>query len=155
MVYEPPYRPTEPTTYGKHRLVLCLLLPVLLVGACKKTEVVDSYPQSYTGIGIELTMSAIGVPVVSKVHPNGPAETGGILPGDQIVVVDDRPTKGRTFGDIVMQLRGPPNSQLNLKIERSNGRIIWVVLQRATMHKGAQHQYEGSGQESADPSPSK
>ena len=52
------------------KLLACFLLLALLglSSACMRSKVVDSFPEEYVGIGVELTMKS-DMPVITRVLP--------------------------------------------------------------------------------------
>ena len=111
---------------------LFLILVSVSITDCKEQNLVEGYPQGYTGIGVELRMDN-GEPVVQRVHSNGPAAGAGILPGDQIVAINEEITKGLSFGDVITRIRGKKGTQLSLKLKR-DGRTIWLLIPRGALH---------------------
>ena len=109
--------------------------------ACSRTKVIDSYPDTYVGIGVELTMDK-GEPVITRILPDSPAQQSGLMTGDRIVTIDELPTASMDFGEVVMHIRGKPGSQLSLKALRGS-QTIWIVLPRGSLKK------KGSGYENA------
>ncbi len=74
---------------------------------------------SFGGIGIEITVLNDVLTVVSPIEDT-PAYNAGIKPGDQIVRIDDKPTKGISILDAVKKLRGPENTKVKLTIMRKD-----------------------------------
>ena len=110
--------------------------------ACSRSKVIDSYPEKYVGIGVELTMDN-GEPVITRILPDSPAQQSGLMTGDRIVTIDELPTASMDFGEVVMHIRGKPGSQLSLKALRGS-QTIWIVLPRGSLQK------KGSGYETGD-----
>ncbi len=71
----------------------------------------------FGGIGIEITMQNDLPTVVSPIEDT-PAYVAGIKAGDQIVKIDDKPTKGITIMEAVKKLRGAENTKVKLTIMR-------------------------------------
>ena len=117
------------------RLTTALGLAVLLTSSvsCTRSKVIDSFPDEYVGIGVELTMKD-DLPVITRVLADSPAQQAGLVAGDQIITIDEQPTASMSFGEIVMQVRGKPGSQLSLKAKRGT-QTIWVVLPRGSLKK--------------------
>ena len=111
-----------------------LVLVLASSWACRGAEVVPSFPKSYVGVGMELHMDG-PVPVVVRTLPGGSALEAGVEPGDRIVMIDGRPTHGQSLGDVVMRIRGKPESQVTLALDRDKERLI-VVVRRRKMAKG-------------------
>ncbi|MFH1080296.1 MAG: S41 family peptidase [Pseudomonadota bacterium] len=71
----------------------------------------------FGGIGAEITVQNDVITVVSPIDDT-PAFFAGIKPGDQIVKIDDVPTKGMTAWEAVKKIRGPENTGVRLAIVR-------------------------------------
>jgi len=71
----------------------------------------------FGGLGIEVTMEDGFVKVVSPIDDT-PAKKAGLLSGDIIVRLDEKPVKGMTLNDAVKIMRGKPGSSLLLTIVR-------------------------------------
>ncbi len=116
----------------------------LLCSACQEKHIVRGYPDQYSGIGVELKIDAsTSQPLVERVLAGSPAEQAGVMVGDRIVAIDEVPTKGLPFGEIVVKIRGKPGSQLSLKLDRA-GRTIWSVMPRGSL-KRVNEDYKLSG----------
>ncbi len=112
-----------------------LIYLALLSTACQDKHIVRGYPDQYSGIGVELKIDeASAQPVVERVLPGSPAEQAGVMVGDKIVAIDEAPTKGLPFGEIVVKIRGKLGSQLSLKLDRA-GRTIWSVMPRGSLKR--------------------
>ena len=126
-------------------LILWLSTLLLLTTACSRSKVIDSYPEEYVGIGVELTIDN-GEPVITRILPDSPAQQSGLEVGDRILTIDERPTASMGFGEVVMHIRGKPGSQLSLKALRGT-QTIWVVLPRGSLKK------HGTESEAGQPAP--
>lgn len=114
--------------------VFVLTLSVLAPG-CQDKQIVRGYPDQYSGIGVELKIDEpTQEPIVERVLPGSPAEQAGLKVGDRIVAIDEEPTRGLPFGEIVFKIRGKPGSQLSLKLDRA-GRTIWSVMPRGSLKR--------------------
>ncbi len=82
------------------------------------------------GIGAHLRMEENRLQVVKPI-PGSPALEAGLLSGDQIIAVDDTPTKGQSLAECVKLIRGPLGSNVSLSVSRNGDkRIIEVVRGR-------------------------
>jgi carboxyl-terminal processing protease len=72
---------------------------------------------SFGGIGLEATILNSVLTVVSPIE-GGPAYKSGIKAGDQIIKIDDKPTKEMTIADIGGKLRGPEGTKVQITIMR-------------------------------------
>ena len=110
-----------------------LVAGLAAAGGCKQKHVVSSFPDSFAGVGLELKIEA-DVPIVVRALPGGSGEQAGILAGDRVLAVDGVMPQGKSLGDVVRRLRGAPESQVTLAIDR-NGQKLLIALQRSKMVK--------------------
>lgn len=78
----------------------------------------------FAGLGITVGIKD-GYPVIIVPIEETPAERAGLQPGDQLVEIDRKSTKGSSLDDIVSMLRGEPGSKVQLTIRRY-GRADWT-----------------------------
>jgi carboxyl-terminal processing protease len=88
----------------------------------------------FGGVGIEINDDG-GVIVVVEPLANSPAARGGLLPGDRIVAIDGKPTKGRPSAETSSRLRGKPGTEVKVSVARKG----WdephpIVLIRELIH---------------------
>jgi carboxyl-terminal processing protease len=69
----------------------------------------------FGGIGAEITLQDGVITVVSPIDDT-PAFLAGIKPGDQIIKINDVPTKGMTTWEAVKKIRGPENTKVRLTL---------------------------------------
>ena len=74
---------------------------------------------SFSGVGIEFTIREDTIHVQNVIQ-NGPAERAGILAGDKIVMVDDKPFVGKvvTNQEAMKRLKGPKNTKVKIGVVR-------------------------------------
>ena len=79
----------------------------------------DDLRGSFSGVGIEFTIRQDTLHV-QQVISNGPAERAGVIAGDKIVVVDDKPFTGKTLTneEAMHRLKGPKDTKVKLGILR-------------------------------------
>jgi C-terminal processing protease CtpA/Prc len=109
---------------------------VLLCAACAKKEKVEAFPETFVGVGIELHIDD-NTPNVVRVLNGGAADRAGLAAGDKLVAVNGEATSGKSLGDVVMALRGPPDSQVSVSVDRGGQRITFVL------HRGAMSRESG------------
>ncbi len=82
-------------------------------------QATDDLKGSFSGVGIEFTIRQDTLHV-QKVISNGPAERAGLIAGDKIVVVDDKPFTGKTLTneEAMHRLKGPKDTKVKLGIMR-------------------------------------
>ncbi len=112
-----------------------LALALLLAAGCSRRQTVESFPESFAGVGLELRAAGDGFDVV-RTLPGGAADVAGVAPGDRVVAIDGESTRGKALGDVVMALRGVPGSQVSLSVLRGAQRIIFVVHRQAMVKRG-------------------
>ncbi len=72
---------------------------------------------SFTGIGIEITIRDGILTVVAPIEGT-PAWKAGLKPGDKIVKINGKPTKGMSLMEAVKLLRGPKGTKVTISIFR-------------------------------------
>ncbi|MDP7040870.1 MAG: PDZ domain-containing protein [Myxococcota bacterium] len=128
-----------------HYYLLLLALPILT--QCSETKTIESFPEQFYGLGVELEIRKES-PVITFIHKKSPAEESKILVGDVIEAIDGKPTKGLTLAQVIMLVRGPLHSQIMLHLKRHQQKIT-VVLRRAEISKGPAG-YQGATQKPVD-----
>jgi carboxyl-terminal processing protease len=92
---------------------------------------------NYAGLGLEVDLRDGWLIVVAPIA-GGPAERAGIQPGDRIIEIAGKQTKGWTNEEASKVLRGKPGTFVALRIERPGVSIpIALNLQRSTIHQSA------------------
>jgi carboxyl-terminal processing protease len=71
----------------------------------------------FGGIGLELTDKGGVLQVISPIDGT-PAAAAGIRPGDLITAVNGKSLEGVSLNDAIVEMRGPPNTRLNLILKR-------------------------------------
>ena len=74
---------------------------------------------SFSGVGIEITIRDDVLTVVSPIEGT-PAFEAGIKAGDQIIMVEDKPTKNLVIMEAVKLIRGPKGTKVKLTIRRKD-----------------------------------
>ena len=79
----------------------------------------DDLRGSFSGVGIEFTIRKDTLRV-QQVISNGPAERAGVIAGDKVVTVDDKPFTGKTLTneEAMHRLKGPKDTKVKLGILR-------------------------------------
>ncbi|MFI5268305.1 MAG: S41 family peptidase, partial [Chloroflexota bacterium] len=84
--------------------------------ALKARQAEVSGQQQFGGIGV-LMKNIPGHPTVLRVL-DGPARSSGLKPGDEIVAIDGKPTRGQTFEQVRNTIRGPQGSSVKITVKR-------------------------------------
>ena len=88
----------------------------------------------FGGVGLELTENGGLLQVVSPID-GSPAEKAGLRPGDLITAVNGKSVEGATLDDAVGEMRGPPNTRLQLIVKRQGvDSPIGLTLIRQIIH---------------------
>ena len=97
----------------------------------------ESTSGNYAGLGVEVDLRDGWLIVVAPLA-GGPAERAGIQPGDRIIEIAGRSTKGWTIEEASRVLRGKPGTLLSLKVERPGITTpIELRLERTIIHQSA------------------
>lgn len=100
--------------------ILAELDPHSVYIAAKDVQIAnDDLRGSFSGVGIEFTIRQDTLHV-QQVVSNGPAERAGVIAGDKIVTVDDKPFTGKTLTneEAMHRLKGPKDTKVKLGIMR-------------------------------------
>ena len=85
---------------------------------------------SFGGLGIEITMRDNVLTVVSPIEDT-PAHRAGILPGDQIIKIEDEYTKDMPLLEAVKRMRGPEGTPITISVRREGlSKLLDVELVR-------------------------
>jgi len=97
----------------------------------------ESTTGNYAGLGIEVDLRDGWLIVVAPL-PGGSAERAGIQPGDRIIEIGGRSTKGWTNEEASKVLRGKPGTLVSIKVERPGiVQPLELRLERTTIHQSA------------------
>jgi len=97
----------------------------------------ESTTGNYAGLGIEVDLRDGWLIVVAPL-PGGSAERAGIQPGDRIIEIGGRTTKGWTNEEASKLLRGKPGTLVSIKVERPGiVQPLELRLERTTIHQSA------------------
>ena len=89
----------------------------------------DDLRGSFSGVGIEFNIRRDTLHV-QQVIGNGPAERAGVIAGDKIVMVDDKPFTGKTLTneEAMHRLKGPKDTKVKLGIMRFGEKKIRNII---------------------------
>ena len=97
----------------------------------------ESTSGNYAGLGVEVDLRDGWLVVVAPL-PGSPAERAGIQPGDRIIEIGGRSTKGWTNEEASRVLRGKLGTMVTLKLERPGITApLELRLERTTIHQSA------------------
>jgi carboxyl-terminal processing protease len=77
----------------------------------------------FGGIGVVIGVKDGVITIISPMEDT-PGFKAGLLPGDKIIRIEGKSTEKMALPDAVKQLRGPPDSKVNLTILRSKNREV-------------------------------
>ena len=107
--------------------------PVVLRTAGRESELTEP-GQLFPQLGLR-PWSPEPEPVIGDLTPGGPAEKGGMLPGDRILLAGSQPVS--TWSEWVKVVRGKPGQQLKVTVRRGEGEL------RLTLEVAAEDTAEG------------
>ncbi|MBQ6149172.1 MAG: S41 family peptidase [Oscillospiraceae bacterium] len=90
-------------------------------------EFADSINKDYVGIGVEY-VEDYGIPLVTKVFKDSPAEKAGILAGDFIISIDSQKTEGLDATEIKERVVGTAGTEVLIGIQRGNEKMQLSVI---------------------------
>ena len=91
----------------------------------------DNISGSFAGVGMELDVKDGNLVVVAPLKGT-PAEAAGVVAGDRIVAIDDKPTDGMPIETAVRLIRGQIGTVVALTLVRE-GKVVEVEITRATI----------------------
>ena len=86
--------------------------------SCSRTKVIEAFPESYVGIGVELSIGSDEIPYVVRTMKGGSARQAGMEPGDKIISIDGEATRGRGLASVVAAIRGEVGTQLAVELRK-------------------------------------
>lgn len=90
------------------------------IGASDAQESVEELSGTFSGIGVSFTIQQDTVNIMSVIK-GGPSEKVGLMAGDRIISIDDKPFVGEEVTDTgaMRRLKGPKGTKVKLGIRRS------------------------------------
>ncbi len=89
----------------------------------------------YTGVGLWVRLDDDQVVRVVSVQASSPADHAQIKVGDELVTIGGRPVAGRTIADVVSDLRGDTNTDVEVTVRRDHATRS-ITLTRTAMNSG-------------------
>ena len=83
---------------------------------------------NFDGIGIQFNVPN-DTAIVLEVIAGGPSEKAGLLPGDRLLRVDDKPIAGVRFpqDSMVRRMKGPSGTEVTVEVKRGDERIPFRI----------------------------
>jgi carboxyl-terminal processing protease len=85
-----------------------------------------------TGIGAQLELKDDQPSVIAPV-PDSPAAKAGIKPGDLLIEVDGKPTKGVGLTEVVKQIVGPAGTTVKIQVKHPDDKVETLALVRGVI----------------------
>lgn len=86
-----------------------------------------------SGVGLQIAIDeADRVQVITPIE-GSPAQAAGVLSGDRILAIDGEPCRGLSLDAVAERMRGPLDSQVELRIQRGEEEPFTVRLTRAAI----------------------
>lgn len=92
-------------------------------------DVFSQIEGNFVGLGVELKSDGGALAIVSVI-PGGPAEKGGLAPGDRIVAVDGKSTSGLSTDIACDLLKGEENTTVAVRLVNAGSEERTVTLRR-------------------------
>lgn len=90
---------------------------------------------NFVGIGARLDVTKDKRVIIIEPIENSPAIKKGVLPGDIIVAVDDKPVLGLDLQEVIKKIRGERKTPVKLTLERKGqARPVQVTIVRDVVH---------------------
>jgi carboxyl-terminal processing protease len=90
---------------------------------------------NYFGVGMLVQQRSSGT-MVMEPFKGSPAFKAGLRPGDVIVSVDGKPTKGLSSTEVVDMLKGPRGTQVNIGVQREGSeKPLTFVVTRDSIYR--------------------
>lgn len=88
---------------------------------------------NFGGVGIHLGMdNRTGLPMIISPMVGTPAHEAGVLAGDLIVKIDNKPTEGMRLSEVIHMIQGEPGTKISLTVvHEGNRQTDTYVLARA------------------------
>ena len=80
-------------------------------------EIRISTTGNYSGVGLDVSLEGGIVKVISPIDDT-PAQRAGILPGDQVITIDDMPVDNDNLNDTIRRMRGEPGTKVSIDVLR-------------------------------------
>jgi len=82
--------------------------------------------QQFGGIGVRIQF--VGDPprlmIIGPPDPGTPAARANLLPGDQILAIDNHPTADMTMADVLRRIRGRPDESIRLTVRQKHSQNV-------------------------------
>jgi len=86
-------------------------------------------PAEYSGIGAQLAANdPNGLPEITKVFGNSPAEKAGVKAGDKIKTVNGADVKGLTAEEVANKIKGPDGTTVELVLVRAGVDVPFSIV---------------------------
>lgn len=100
----------------------------------KSRDVDIKASDEFGGLGLKVTMEDNAIRVVAILNDK-PAHQAGLLPGDQIIRLEDTFVKDLSLREVVSKMRGEPGTQIRLLITREGQpEPFKIAVERAIIH---------------------
>ena len=92
----------------------------------------EQMANAYVGIGITIALQEDGSMLVQQVTKNGPADLGGVKPGDILVGAEGVDAEGKTLDEISAVIRGEEGTQVTVSFLR-DGQRLDITMTRSSI----------------------
>ena len=99
-------------------------------GTSSGLEVLTQSEETFTGVGVQITMQGDRV-YVSAAIVNSPAYEAGIKTGDYLIRINGIDVKGKTLEEVSQELRGKEGTSVMLTIDRGGTEMYFSIVRRS------------------------
>jgi hypothetical protein len=117
---------------GQVRWLLAAPLVALLAAAGCESRTIQSHPDRFVGVGLELRIED-DTPTVVRPIEDGAAAEAGIRAGDRLLSANGESLVGMPLPTVVRRLRGLEGSQVVLELARGEDRRFKAVVTRRAL----------------------
>lgn len=94
----------------------------------------EFFAGSYSGIGAEVTVQD-DRPMIIAPLDDSPAWRSGVMPGDVILEIDGKDTKGVDLFEAIKRIKGEAGTTVKLKVRHADGAVADLVITRETIER--------------------
>lgn len=102
---------------------------------CKKSKIIEPFPDNYVGVGLEIEIKD-QFPRIVRAIPGGAAQKKGLAAGEYIVEIESEGTRGMPLAVVVDRLRGKDGTTITVGTRKQlSDPTTYVIIERVSMRK--------------------
>jgi C-terminal processing protease CtpA/Prc len=115
-------------------LIIALMICFCIINVGNAKTLIANVTDSTGVVGIDMLIGAEAVPVINTVFSGSPAQEAGIIKGDRIVAIDNKPTYGLSSAEVDSAISDIPGTVVHFTILR-NQQIYDFNVEVVPVHK--------------------